>query len=64
MAKRNYIKAILRNRLSYINESVLRLMLKELENEEDFEDVRAISVNCSSWTNFREQFNDWCGGDY
>lgn len=64
-AKCNYIKGILRNRLTYVNEPHLMFMLREnLLTEEDYEDVKLIAVNCSSWTDFRECFNEWCGGAY
>jgi hypothetical protein len=64
IGKQNYIKGILKNRINFINESLLRQMLKRIETEDDFEDVKSIAVDCRNWTDFREQFNEWSGGDY
>lgn len=63
IGKRNYLKAILRKRLSYINDEMLAKMLYEVETDEDFEDVKKIINTCSSWTNFRCEFDRWSGGD-
>ena len=63
--KQCYIKAILRNRISYVNEVQLMKMLQEsMRLEQDFEIVKLIATQCSSWTDFREHFDEWCGGDY
>jgi hypothetical protein len=63
-AKQNYIKGILRNRISYVNEGKLRQMLKEIETADHFEDVKSIASSCRNWSDFLEQFNEWCGGGY
>jgi hypothetical protein len=63
-AKQNYIKGILRNRISYVNVNQIRQMLKEIETEEQFEEVKELALSCRNWTEFREWFNDWCGGGY
>lgn len=63
--KQCYIKGILKNRISYVNERALMQMLKEnVYTEEDFEDVKSIAIQCRNWTDFREQFNEWSGGVY
>lgn len=64
IGKKNYIRAILRNRIAYVNEKYLMQMLDEMETEEDFDDVKYIATTCKHWTEFRETFNEWCGGDY
>lgn len=63
IGKRNYLKAILNKRLSYINDEMLARMLYEVETDEDFEDVKKIASVCRSWTEFRHEFDRWSGGD-
>lgn len=63
IGKRNYLKAILKKRLSYINDEMLARMLYEVETDEDFEDVKKIAAVCRSWTEFRHEFDRWSGGD-
>lgn len=63
--KQCYIRGILRNRISYTNEILLMKMLKEnVQTEDDFDTVKFMATQCRNWTDFREQFNEWCGGVY
>ena len=64
IAKRNYIKGILYNRLSYINNDILRRMLFEIECDKDFQQVKKIAASSGTWTEFKVDFNYWCRGDY
>lgn len=50
-----YIRGILRNRLSYINEwKAVELMKNAYENGLDTDTMKAISLECASWTDFVE----------
>jgi hypothetical protein len=62
VGKQNYIKGILRNRISYVNENTLREMLRKIQTEEEAEDVIDMALSCRNWTDFREQFEDMYGG--
>lgn len=64
-AKHNYIKGILRNRISYVNEKYLMNMLRENTNTETgCEDIILIAKECRNWTDFRNQFNEYYGSEY
>lgn len=63
-AKRNYIKGILRNRLGYINETQLVIMLKNVQDDSEYEEVKELALACRHWTDFREMFEIWLEGDY
>lgn len=64
-AKQSYIRGILRNRISYVNEKYLMQMLKDNVNTEtDCEDIILIAKECRNWTDFRNQFNEYYGSEY
>jgi hypothetical protein len=49
-----YIRGILRNRLSYVNEhKAIELMVAYVENGGDIEDLRTMALQIKNWTEFR-----------
>lgn len=61
--KQCYIRAILRNRVSYINENQLSIMLREIKTETDFEEFKMMATSCRNWTDFKESFIIFSGRD-
>lgn len=55
IAKQNYIRAILRNRLSYFNEYQFKIMVKNL-HEEDYDELKDIATTCRHWSDFKDMF--------
>lgn len=64
IADRNYIKYALRNKMSYINENILSQMLKQITDQECVEDVKELIYKSRNWGEFKQNFNDWGGGNY
>lgn len=62
-SKQCYIRGILRNRISYVNEHQLMQMLKAMKTEADFDEIKEIALNCRNWTEFKEDLLIWNGGD-
>ena len=54
-----YIRGILRNRLTYINERKLMTMLnKYILNDADYETVLVMAKDCNHWTGFCDWFEE------
>lgn len=63
--KRNIIKVILRERISYINEAQLASLLKCMKTDQDFNEMKNIVSNCRNWTDFKNEVNEnwgYCDG--
>jgi hypothetical protein len=55
-----YIRGILRNRLSYINErALMNLMETAVVNGADVDSIEALAKRVSSWTAFRNALEDF-----
>jgi hypothetical protein len=55
-----YIRGILRNRLSYVNEKLYYMLFKNAVNLEiEIEEIKEYATQCHSWTDFRETIESW-----
>lgn len=56
----NYVKAILRNRLSYMNAGMAQKLLEDaFWAGADFETLKDIAKFCTSWTHFRKEIEEY-----
>ena len=59
-----YIRAVLRNRVSYVNDKVLMPMLRNIQSEGlSLDPLREYSKECSNWTDFREYMEEYYYGE-
>jgi len=60
---KNMLRALLRRKLNYFNETLYARMVKSLK-EDDLMDLKDIAMDCRSWTDFVNTFNEVFGGDW
>lgn len=62
-----YVRGILRNRLSYVNEKIIMFVLAEAQNNNvNMDSVKELAKSCSTWTQFinsMNAYNDQYGGE-
>lgn len=59
-----YVRGILRQRLDYVNESMVLPLLREaLDAGIGSEDLKELAATASSWTRFRDTVRDWTAGE-
>lgn len=59
IGKRNYIKAVIKNRFKYIDFEELTIVLNNVVNDCSFEDIKNIAIKSESWDDFLGNYYNW-----